>query len=280
MRDKLRPVQRPEEVRDIVRAERQRRNLSLSRAGALGGISGQTWANYEASAKLTKGMKTAIAKAFSWPHGWEDAPPVEAQPPSGPANRPAGATPIEWDLADRVRSSLLIGISSNLHEAPMSLLLDVAQFITWRRAQAWAEAQVDEHEHAGLFYGHFQPLLDEFMRTPIAMDELNDAALSIWLGAVARWRDAVDALERGEDLDLDFDGGSMVDMKIALTRLDETAQMMLDTFNKKLGNAVTRLPDQVAQLAGEVQRLQRVQEAEMGEIEDPAELGGPNRAAQ
>lgn len=59
-------------------AERKRHAWSVRRAAAEGGISNQTWGDFEKSGKLGDAMQLGVARAFGWPTDWADDPPPTA----------------------------------------------------------------------------------------------------------------------------------------------------------------------------------------------------------
>ena len=69
-------------MRDHVKNERQRRGWSFANAGRAGGVSYETWRQYESTANLTRRMLRAITQAFDWPFGWQEEPtlPQSAEP--------------------------------------------------------------------------------------------------------------------------------------------------------------------------------------------------------
>lgn len=56
-----------------VRAERERRGMSVREAARRGGVSNTTWSRYESGeTSLTGNIRKAVAQAFDWPIGWPD----------------------------------------------------------------------------------------------------------------------------------------------------------------------------------------------------------------
>jgi transcriptional regulator with XRE-family HTH domain len=66
-----------------VKAERQRRGWSQRAAAEAGGVSNQTWSNFEVSGIVTDKMRSAVVAAYGWPVDWpEELPPDDATPNS------------------------------------------------------------------------------------------------------------------------------------------------------------------------------------------------------
>lgn len=97
-------------AREKVIAERKRRNdMSVRAAATEGGVSNQTWSNYEnAKTRLSPTMRAAVAQAFSWPSQWHIPTPAEREepvPPEEARSRAARLTALE-DLARQAMPQL------------------------------------------------------------------------------------------------------------------------------------------------------------------------------
>jgi transcriptional regulator with XRE-family HTH domain len=235
-----------EQVGLQLRRTREGRKQSIRRLADSVGLSATAWSDLERGKHPpSQPTQLAVARAMEWPDDWFDRllEGVAADElPRTPQN--------DAGLAAEMVRSMGTDILDALFRLPYDQLFRVPQFLSWLEVESvYMRRVADEEGDLTVFLDAYRPSLDAFMQRRLRPDEADEEAESLWAEAFRAW--------------VDDDGAAP------------------SPYSTGGASPLDELRAQVAVLAEELRRVQRVQRAEMDdEVEDPAELAEPNRAAE